>query len=60
MADRLRRPEDLAADSLDVAELAVELEKEFGIVIPPEEAGRIKTVADALRWIEQHRGGQPT
>jgi len=44
---------------LDVAELVRELEKEFGIMIPPHEAEQIKTVADAIRWIERHRGGEP-
>ncbi len=59
MADPSRLPEDLGADSLDVTELVTELEKEFGIVIPPHEAEQIKTVADAIRWIERHRGSEP-
>ena len=48
--------EDLGADSLDVAELALELEKEFGVSIPEEEAAQIKTVVDAIRCIERLRG----
>jgi acyl carrier protein len=47
--------EDLGADSLDTAELIIALEEEFGITIPSDEAERLKTVADAIRYIEQHR-----
>ena len=47
--------EDIGADSLDIVELVMELEEEFGVTIPDAEADRIKTVADAIRFIEQHR-----
>ncbi len=47
--------EDIGADSLDIVELLMELEEEFGITIPDNEAEQIKTVADAIRYIEQHR-----
>jgi acyl carrier protein len=47
--------EDIGADSLDIVELVMELEEEFGVTIPDEEAERIKTVGDAIRYIEQHR-----
>lgn len=44
---------DLGADSLDIVELVMDFEKEFGIEIPDEEAGdNIQTVADAIRYIE--------
>ena len=43
--------EDLGADSLDVVELVVAFEDEFGIDIPDEEVGEIKTVGDATRYI---------
>ncbi len=59
MADSPHRPEDPGADSLDVAELVTTLEREFGIVIPAHEAQAIRTVADAVRCIERHRGGEP-
>jgi acyl carrier protein len=49
--------EAIGADSLDIVELVMELEEEFGVTIPDEEAERIKTVADAIRFIEQHRQG---
>ena len=43
---------DLGADSLDTVELIMEFEKEFGIEIPDEKAEGIKTVADAIAYIE--------
>lgn len=43
---------DLGADSLDTVELIMEFEKEFGIEIPDEKAEGIKTVADAITYIE--------
>jgi acyl carrier protein len=43
---------DLGADSLDTVELIMELEKEFGISIPDEEAEKISTVSDAIERIE--------
>jgi acyl carrier protein len=43
--------EDLGADSLDVVELVMALEDEFGIDIPDEEVGQIKTVGDANTYI---------
>lgn len=45
---------DLGADSLDTVELIMEFEKEFNITIPDEDAQQIKTVADALAYIEGH------
>ena len=46
--------EDLQADSLDVVELMMELEEEFEIEIPDEDFDKIKTVGDAIRYIEHH------
>ncbi len=46
--------EDLNADSLDVVQLIMQLEDEFGITIPDEDAEKIGTVQDALNYIEQH------
>ena len=45
---------DLGADSLDIVELVMDFEKEFGIEIPDDDAGdNIVTVADAIRYIEK-------
>ena len=44
---------DLGADSLDTVELIMELEKEFDIQIPDEEAEKIQTVGDAVAFIEK-------
>jgi acyl carrier protein len=45
---------DLGADSLDTVELVMELEDEFDLSIPDEEAEKIKTVGDAIQYIESH------
>ena len=44
--------DDLGADSLDVVELVMRLEDEFDISIPDEDAEKIRTVADAVEYIE--------
>ena len=44
--------EDLGADSLDVVELVMALEEKFDIEIPDEDAEKIATVADAIKYIE--------
>lgn len=46
---------DLGADSLDTVELIMEFEKEFDIEIPDEDAQSIKTVKDAIDYIEGHK-----
>lgn len=46
---------DLGADSLDTVELIMEFEKEFDLEIPDEDAQNIKTVGDALEYIENHK-----
>ncbi len=48
--------EDLGADSLDVVELVMALEDEFGIEIPDEEVGEIKTVGNAVGYIGKKLG----
>jgi len=48
--------EDLGADSLDVVELVMKLEDEFGIEIPEEDAEKIATVRDAVEYIAQKLG----
>ncbi len=44
--------DDLGADSLDTVELVMALEEEFGIEIPDEDAEKISTVGDAVKYIE--------
>lgn len=46
--------EDLGADSLHFVELTLTLEEEFGIDISDEDAERIRTVQDAVDYIEKH------
>lgn len=46
--------DDLNADSLDIVELVMAMEQEFGISIPDEEAERIRTVGDAVEFIRNN------
>lgn len=46
---------DLGADSLDVVEFVMEVEKEFDIAIPDDEAGKMVTVGDAVKYIEANK-----
>jgi acyl carrier protein len=46
--------DDLGADSLDIVELVMALEDEYGIEIPDEDAEKIETVGDAIKYIEEH------
>jgi acyl carrier protein len=46
--------EDLGADSLDIVELVMAFEEEFGIEIPDEDAEKIGRVQEAVRYIEEH------
>ena len=45
---------DLGADSLDTVELVMEFEDEFDLNIPDEDAEKIQTVGDAIKYIESH------
>ncbi|HLS22827.1 MAG TPA: acyl carrier protein [Pseudogracilibacillus sp.] len=47
--------DDLEADSLDVVELVMELEDEFDLEIADEEAEKIVTVGDAVKFIEENQ-----
>ncbi|HEV7645400.1 MAG TPA: acyl carrier protein [Pyrinomonadaceae bacterium] len=47
--------EDLGADSLDLVELVMRFEEEFGIEIPDEDAEKIQSVRDAFSYVEQHK-----
>lgn len=46
--------DDLGADSLDVVELVMALEEEFGVEIPDEDAEKIATVKDAVDYMSEH------
>lgn len=50
--DASRLVEDLGADSLDIVEMLMTLEEEFGISIPDEETANMKTVAEIVKVIE--------
>ena len=45
--------DDLGADSLDTVEVVMALEEEFGVEIPDEDAEKITTVGDAVKYIEE-------
>lgn len=47
--------DDLKADSLDLVELIMAFEDEYGVEIPDEDAQKIRTVADAQTYVEQHK-----
>ena len=47
---------DLGADSLDIVELVMELEEEFDMSIPDEDAEKIRTVGEAVEYIRKNRG----
>jgi len=46
--------DDLGADSLDTVELVMALEEEFDAEIPDEDAENLKTVGEAIKYIEEH------
>ena len=48
--------DDLGADSLDTVELVMAFEKEFDIDIPDEEAEKLRTVGDAMKYLHDKMG----
>lgn len=46
--------DDLGADSLDVVELSMAVEEEFGLEISDEEGEKLKTVGDLIKYLEEH------
>jgi acyl carrier protein len=48
--------EDLGADSLDTVELVMAFEEEFSIEIPDEDAEKMQTVGDAIRYLAENQG----
>jgi acyl carrier protein len=49
--------DDLGADSLDIVELVMAFEESFEIEIPDEDAEKIKTVGDAVNYVQAHAKG---
>lgn len=47
--------EDLGADSLDLFELVMALEEEYGVEIPTEDLEQIATVGDVIKYLEEHK-----
>ncbi len=56
LSDSASFMEDLGADSLDTVELVMAFEKEFDIDIPDEEAEKLRTVGDALKYLQDKLG----
>ena len=48
--------DDLGADSLDIVELVMAFEEEFGVEIPDDAAEKINTVGDAIKFIDENAG----
>jgi acyl carrier protein len=48
--------DDLGADSLDIVELVMAFEEEFGVEIPDDAAEKITTVRDAIEYIDNNKG----
>jgi acyl carrier protein len=47
--------DDLKADSLDLVELIMAFEDEYGVEIPDEDAQKIRTVGEALTYVQEHK-----
>jgi len=58
LTDEASFMEDLGADSLDTVELVMAFEKEFDIDIPDEEAEKLRTVGDAMKYLEEKLGSK--
>jgi acyl carrier protein len=54
IGEETRFKEDLDADSLDLYELVMELEDNYGVSVSEEQAARIKTVGDAVAFVVEH------
>ena len=55
VTDKASFIDDLGADSLDIVELVMAFEEEFGVEIPDDAAEKIATVNDAITYIEAHK-----
>lgn len=49
-----RFKEDLNADSLDLFELVMAFEEEYGVEIPAEDLAKLETVGDVINYLQQH------
>jgi len=58
LTDEASFMEDLGADSLDTVELVMAFEKEFDIDIPDEEAEKLRTVGDAMKYLQEKMGNK--
>ncbi|MBN8837213.1 MAG: acyl carrier protein [Sphingobacteriia bacterium] len=54
LLDEASFKDDLNVDSLDVLELQMELEKQFNLTIPDEEAEKLVTVGSVIRYVQAH------
>ena len=54
VTENARFIEDLGADSLDLVELVMRFEEEFDIEIPDEDAEKIQSVGDAIRYVQEN------
>ena len=50
--------DDLGADSLDIVELVMAIEEEFGLEIPDEDAERMQNIADVISYVEERTAGR--
>ena len=57
VTDNASFTDDLGADSLDTVELVMALEEEFDLEIPDEDAEKIVTVGDAIKYLQANRDG---
>lgn len=55
LKDETNIAEELGADSLDVVEILMSLEDEFGVSIPDEAIPKIKTIKDIVEFIDTHK-----
>ncbi|HRE61942.1 MAG TPA: acyl carrier protein [Micropepsaceae bacterium] len=55
MTDKASFIDDLGADSLDIVELVMAFEEEFGIEIPDDAAEKIQTIGDAIKFIDEKK-----
>lgn len=55
VTDTAKFVDDLGADSLDTVELVMALEEEFSLEIPDEDAEKITSVGDAIKYINEHQ-----
>ncbi len=58
VVDEASFTDDLGADSLDLVEVVMALEEEFGAQIPDEAAEKIRTVGDAAKYIDENMSGE--